>query len=95
MRTSGYNIIEIPFLLDLLGRHWLEDFLRRNKNKIKFIKEQKLERSRKEGFTEPVRSGWFDTVFAVMQQYNLFDKPAQIYNVDECGFNDDTQRKLY
>ena len=52
-------------------------------------------RSRKEGFTEPVRSGWFDTVFAVMQQYNLFDKPAQIYNVDECGFNDDTQRKLY
>ncbi|CAF4593836.1 unnamed protein product, partial [Rotaria sp. Silwood2] len=74
-----------------LGHHWFHDFLRRNKSKIKFIKEQKLERSRKDGFTEAVRNGWFDTVFGVMSQHNLFDKPAQIYNVDECGFNDDTQ----
>ncbi|CAF3366433.1 unnamed protein product [Rotaria sp. Silwood2] len=77
-----------------LGRRWFHDFLLRNKNKIKFIKEQKLERCRKDGFTETVRSGWFDTLFNVMQPHNLFDKPAQIYNVDECGFNDDTQREL-
>ncbi|CAF4156937.1 unnamed protein product [Adineta steineri] len=77
-----------------LGRHWFEDFMKRNKDKIKFIKEQKLERSRKEGLTDEIRKGWFDTVFTVMQQLNLFDKPAQVYNVDECGFNDDTQRKL-
>ncbi|CAF0967846.1 unnamed protein product [Rotaria sordida] len=77
-----------------LGRHWFQDFLLRSKNKIKFIKEQKLERCRKDGFTETVRSGWLDTIFNVMQQHNLFDRPAQIYNVDECGFNDDTQREL-
>ncbi|CAF3557585.1 unnamed protein product [Rotaria socialis] len=77
-----------------LGRHWFQNFMFRNKNKIKFIKEQKLERSRKDGFTETVRTGWFETVFNVLQEHNLFDKPAQIYNVDECGFNDDTQREL-
>ena len=66
----------------------------RNNNKVKFIKEQKLARSRKEGFTEQIRNGWFETVFNVLKQYDLFDKPAQIYNVDECGFNDETQRKF-
>ncbi|CAF4021304.1 unnamed protein product [Rotaria sp. Silwood1] len=61
---------------------------------LKQKSQQKLERCRKDGFTETVRSGWFDTLFNVMQSHNLFDKPAQIYNVDECGFNDDTQREL-
>ncbi|CAF3933574.1 unnamed protein product [Rotaria sp. Silwood1] len=42
----------------LPGRFWFHGFLRRQKDKIKFIKEQKLERSRKEGFTETVRTGW-------------------------------------
>ncbi|CAF2097554.1 unnamed protein product [Rotaria magnacalcarata] len=77
-----------------LGRHWFQNFMFRNKNKIKFIKEQKLERSRKDGFTETVRIGWFETIFNVLQEHNLFDKPGQIYNVDECGFNDDTEREL-
>jgi predicted Ser/Thr protein kinase len=88
-------ILYIFFLLEQLSRHWFEDFMNRNKNKIKFIKEQKLERSRKEGFTDEIRKGWFDTVFTVMQQNDLFDKPAQVYNVDECGFNDETQRKFF
>lgn len=66
----------------------------RNKNQIKFIKEQQLERSRKDGFTEAIRSEWFNTVFDVLQQHDLFDKPGQIYNADECGFNDETQRKF-
>ena len=97
-RTSHRSITDMMeitfFLLETLGRHWFQDFMLRNKSKIKFIKEQKLERSRKDGFTETVRMGWFDTVFDVLQQHNLFDKPGQIYNVDECGFNDDTQRKF-
>jgi len=59
------------------------------------MKEQQLERARKEGFTETVRSGWFDTLHAVIQQHNLFDKPSQIFNVDECGFNDETQREFF
>ncbi|CAF3936927.1 unnamed protein product [Rotaria sp. Silwood1] len=78
----------------LPGRFWFHGFLRRQKDKIKFIKEQKLERSRKEGFTETVRTGWFDTISIIMEQNQLFDKPGQIYNLDECGFNDDTQREL-
>ncbi|CAF0999160.1 unnamed protein product [Didymodactylos carnosus] len=57
----------------------------------KFQKEQKLERSRKEGFTEEVRVGWFDKLESILTQNNLLIRPGQIYNADESGFADSTQ----
>ncbi|CAF4483836.1 unnamed protein product, partial [Didymodactylos carnosus] len=57
----------------------------------KFQKEQKLERSRKEGFTEEVQVGWFDKLESILTQNNSLMRPGQIYNADESGFADSTQ----
>lgn len=73
--------------------HWLSNFLMRNKKEIKMVKEKKLDRSRRDGFSEDVRSGWFDTLKQIMSENDLTYKPLQIWNVDETGFADETQRK--
>ncbi|UJR24374.1 hypothetical protein I4U23_005751 [Adineta vaga] len=74
-----------------LSLHWINNFLIRNKNDIKMIKEKKLEKSRRDGFSEEVRKGYFANVKQVLEKNDLLYKPLQIWNVDESGFNDDTQ----
>ena len=71
--------------------HWLRDFLLRNKKEIKMMKEKKLERSRRNGFSEEVRAGWFNTLEEILTSKDLMHKPLQIWNVDENGFADETQ----
>ena len=58
-------------------------------------KEIKLENARHKGFIEEVRSGWFNKVKNILDLNNLHDRPAQIWNCDESGFSDETQRKLF
>ena len=69
----------------------MKDFLSRNKKEIKLIKEKKLERSRRHGFSEEVRTGWFNNLKQVLSDNDLMYKPLQIWNVDESGFSDDTK----
>ncbi|CAF3852606.1 unnamed protein product [Rotaria sp. Silwood1] len=73
------------------GVKWLRLFMTRHTNDIKWLREEKMERERAEGFTEHVRVGWFSTLKEVMIKYNLFDKPHQIFNIDETGFSDKTR----
>ncbi|CAF4845507.1 unnamed protein product, partial [Rotaria sp. Silwood2] len=54
-------------------------------------KQEKLERTRAEAFTEETRSGWFATLKDVLMKHNLIDKPNQIFNADESGFSDKTK----
>ncbi|CAF3863243.1 unnamed protein product [Rotaria sp. Silwood1] len=42
-----------------VSRHWFQNFFKRNSDKLKMKKELKLERSRRDNFTEEVRSNWF------------------------------------
>ena len=77
------------------GRHWFSDFFKRNENKIKMKKEVKLEHSRKQGFTETVRSGWFQKVKDLLDRNDLHFRPNQIWNVDESGFSDETQCEFW
>jgi hypothetical protein len=73
------------------GYKWLNRFINRHAEDIVWKKQQKLERSRADSFTEANREGWFITLKAVMVEHNLFDKPSQIFNVDETGFCDKTK----
>jgi hypothetical protein len=71
----------------------MKDFLIRNKNDIKLVKEKKMEGGRRRGFTEDVRCGWFNNLKEVLNNNGLIYKPRQIFNVDESGFADDTKCK--
>ncbi|CAF3011842.1 unnamed protein product, partial [Rotaria sp. Silwood2] len=76
------------------GRHWFENFFKRNSDKLKMKKEIKLERSRRDNFTEEVRSNWFSKLKGILDLNNLHARPAQIWNCDESGFSDETQCKF-
>lgn len=73
------------------GEKWLRLFMKKHSNDIKWIKEQKMEMNRVKAFTENVRSGWLSLVKDVLTKYDLFDKPHQIFNIDETGFCDNTK----
>jgi hypothetical protein len=76
------------------GRKWLRTFVRRHRLKIKWKKEEKLERERGVKFTEEARQGWFSLLKSTLEKLDLMDKPAQIFNGDESGFSDKTGSKL-
>ena len=73
------------------GSKWLNSFVQRNADDLIWKKQEKLERIRAEGFTEETRFGWFKTLEETLTKHNLFDKPQQIFNVDESGFSGDTK----
>lgn len=77
------------------GKKWLYSFVERHSEKIKWQKEVKLERAREEAFTEDCRRGWFGTLEEVLKKHDLFDKPNQIFNVDETGFCDRTKGRIH
>ena len=68
--------------------------MNRWKNELKIIKEKKIEASRRNGFTEDVRSGWFERLHLILRKNNLITRPHSIYNCDESGFSDETACKL-
>ena len=57
------------------------------------MKEKKIERSRRHGFSEEVRSGWFSKLKEILISNDLMYKPLHIWNVDESGFADETECK--
>ena len=73
------------------GEKWLRLFMLKYSNDIKWMKEQKMEAVRSENFTETVRSEWFSMLHEVLKKHDLFDKPQQIFNLDETGFSDQTK----
>jgi hypothetical protein len=76
------------------GRKWLKTFVKRHKKEIKWKKEEKLEQIRAKRFTEEVRQSWFSLLKSVLVKLDLMDKPSQIFNCDETGFSDKTNRKI-
>ena len=57
------------------GEKWLRLFMKRHRDEVKWLQQQKMERERADGFTEEMRIGWFSTLKEVMTKYDLFDKP--------------------
>ena len=84
----AYIYIESP------GRHWFENFFKRNSDKLKMKKEVKLERFRRDNFTEEVRSNWFSKLKCILDLNNLHARLRQIWNCDESSFSNKTQCKF-
>lgn len=76
-----------------VGRKWLQNFLQRWKDELKVLKEEKLETSRRNGFSEDVRRGWFEKLEIILRTNNLTTRPHAIFNCDESGFSDETASK--
>ena len=74
-----------------LGKKWLNSFVQRHSEGINWRKQQKLEQARAENFTKESLVGRFQMLKQVVTKYSLFDKPNQIFNVDESGFSDKTK----
>ena len=70
------------------------NFLKRWSDDLRVLKEEKLEAARRNGFSEDVRRGWFEKLDSIIRNNNLSTRPHAIYNCDECGFNDETMRKI-
>ncbi|CAF4383468.1 unnamed protein product, partial [Rotaria magnacalcarata] len=51
---------------------------------------KKIEASRRNGFTEDIRCGWFEKLELILRTNNLIARPHAIYNCDESGFSDET-----
>ena len=77
------------------GERWLRLFMKRHRDDIKWLQQQKMERERADEFTKEVRVGWFSTLKEVMTKHGLFDKPQQLFNIDETGFSDKTKGKWF
>ncbi|CAF5014167.1 unnamed protein product, partial [Rotaria sp. Silwood1] len=78
----------------LVGRKWLTKFLQRWKTKLKVLKEKKMEISRRNGFTEDVRVGWYDKLDLILRTNNLKTRPHAIFNCDESGFSDESAGEM-
>jgi hypothetical protein len=68
-------------------------FLQRWTGELKVIKEEKIEASRRNGFSEDVRHGWFEKLESILRSNNLITRPHAIFNCDESGFSDETSCK--
>ena len=72
------------------SRHRFSSFFERN---AKLEKEIKLEHAGRNSFTEEILLGWFNKLKHILDINDLHFHPAQIWNVDESNFSDETQCK--
>ena len=72
----------------------MQNFLVRWKSELKVIKEEKIETSRQNGFTEVVRRGWFEKLRHMLRVNNLMTRPHAIFNCYESDFSDETACKF-
>ena len=73
-----------PFLNEIVGRGWLEEFLARHP-KVILQSTQPLSYSRAVSANPDAISDHFAKLGSMYARLNIFSKPMQIYNVDECG----------
>ena len=66
------------------GRNWLKGFLKRNPH-ISRRKAQKMNPARGQKLNRNIVGDHFEKLKALMEFIDVFDKPAQIFNMDEKG----------
>lgn len=69
----------------LAGYDWLNSFLRRN-TELSIRKSQGLSLARSEGMNREEANHFFDLLREVYTQNNMFNRPGNIFNMDETGF---------
>ena len=73
-----------PFLNEIVGRGWLEEFLARHP-KVILQSTQPLSYSRAVSANPDAISDHFAKLGSMYARLNILSKPMQIYYVDECG----------
>ena len=89
VRRTAYQMAEKcgrqhPFQNEMAGRAWLDGFLKRNP-KLTLRSAQPLSYNRAVCANVDTINDYFAKLGAVYARHNLFTKPMQIYNMDECG----------
>ena len=64
------------------SEHWWSNFMKRHP-KLTLRKTDSLERDRAEAFNETVVNEYFELLETTLEEYELKDKPRQLYNCDE------------
>lgn len=72
------------------GYVWLQSFLRRNPE-IRIRQSEGVSLARCEALNRSEVDAYFDTLYKLMEEYNLFDKPSKIFNMDETGLQLNTR----
>lgn len=69
----------------MAGYDWLSSFLRRNKE-LSIRKSQGLSLARSEGMNREEATAFFNLLSNIYSEFNFFDHPENIFNMDETGF---------
>ena len=67
-----------------LSKNWLDVFLKRNPS-LNVRKPQSLSQARAKALSKPVVEKYFIELKAIIDKYQLHDKPHYIFNIDETG----------
>ncbi|KAB0799206.1 hypothetical protein PPYR_07086 [Photinus pyralis] len=91
VREMAFRLAEklkIPHKFDsekqLAGYDWLASFLRRNPE-LSVRKAEGLSRQRSLGMNKNIVQNYFQLLKNILEEHNLFNKPSNIYNMDESG----------
>ncbi|KAI5635189.1 DDE superfamily endonuclease domain-containing protein [Phthorimaea operculella] len=67
------------------GYVWLQSFLKRNPE-ISIRKSEGVSLARCEALNREEVNAYYDILYKILEDYDLFDKPSHIFNMDESGF---------
>ena len=76
------------------GKDWYYGFLKRWSNKLKLMHSGSLEKARAKGITLEIINEWFELLYSVLKKLNLFDKPQNVFNMDESSFCEEPGRRI-
>jgi hypothetical protein len=69
------------------GYYWMRGFLRRNSS-LSCRKPEPLSVARASGVNKAVVDKWFDEYEKILEELDIMDSPAHIWNTDESGLQD-------
>ncbi|XP_031355917.1 jerky protein homolog-like [Photinus pyralis] len=75
------------------GYKWLQSFLRRRTD-LSIRKSENTSTARAKGMSREVVTKYFQDLESVLTEYELFDKPGNVYNTDETGLQLNTKAGL-
>lgn len=86
-RLAEKNNLKHPWNLEskVAGIDWFRAFVKRHTH-LSLRKPEGLSRARAEGLNKAEVSKYFQNLEKILKDYDLFDKPECIYNMDESGF---------
>ena len=78
------NRLQNPFVNGKAGRAWLEGFMKRHSD-LSFRTPEPTSIARCAGFNKSMVGVFFDNLLGTYNKYDFFEKPLDLYNMDERG----------